>query len=193
LASYSSFDDPYCYEGSGVLRNLREIRHADALEAFEVASVGLRAGEALPSGRFDPAHYRAIHHHLFQDVYDWAGQYRTVRIAREGAMFCYPEYIAGQMDQLFDGLQEAAFQPGAGQARFVPAASKWLAELNAIHPFREGNGRTQMTFLFLLADRADIPLNMMRIQPKQLLEAMVASFNGVLTPLEDAIDRLIGY
>jgi fido (protein-threonine AMPylation protein) len=52
-----------------------------------------RADEPLPSGRLSVRHYRAIHHHLFQDVYEWAGDFGTVRISKDGSMFCYPDYI----------------------------------------------------------------------------------------------------
>lgn len=102
----------------------------------------LRANEALPYGQFDPAHYHAVQHHLFQDVYDWAGEYRTIRIAKGSAMFCFPEHIAGQMDLLFTSLANAPFLPGATATEFITASAQFLADLNAIHPFREGNGRT---------------------------------------------------
>ncbi len=106
--------------------------------------------EELPSGSFDPTHYHAIHQHLFSEVYDLAGEYRSVRTAKGGDMFCYPEHITGQMDLLFASLASAPFLPGATATDFITAAAGFLADLNAIHPFREGNGRTQLTFLFLL-------------------------------------------
>ncbi len=69
------------------------------LEAFEVAMFDIAMQrEPLPAGNFDPAHYRSVHHHLFQDVYDWAGEHRTIRIAKNDAMFCFPEHIADQME-----------------------------------------------------------------------------------------------
>jgi cell filamentation protein len=71
---YDAFDDPYAYPGTTVLRNLLDIRDRSVLEAFEVEISTLRAEEPLPKGAFDPAHYCSIHHHLFQDVYEWAGQ-----------------------------------------------------------------------------------------------------------------------
>jgi cell filamentation protein len=151
----------------------------------------LRYREVLPSGKFDPTHYRAIHHHLFQDVYDWAGQYRSIRIAKPGAMFCYPEHIAGQMELLFAELQHAPFTGGASQGEFATAAARFLGELNAVHPFREGNGRTQLTFLFLLGQRAGHPLDMTRVRAGPMLAAMVGSFGGKLGPLEEEIALLL--
>ncbi|MEY4270200.1 MAG: hypothetical protein RLZZ58_1416 [Pseudomonadota bacterium] len=191
MTDYGNFDDPYCHKGSAVLLNTRGISAALELEEFEVAMFALRALQPLPAGHFDPAHYRAIHHHLFQDVYDWAGQYRTIRIAKNDSMFCFPEHIAGQMDILFARLQGASLAPGADPKDFAAAAASVLADLNAIHPFREGNGRTQLTFLFLLGARTGCALDMTRIRPQAMLAAMIASFDGTLGPLEDEIARLV--
>jgi cell filamentation protein len=188
---YDSFDDPYCYPGTFVLKNKLDLRHYDALEAFEHESASAKGEEALPSGSFDPAHYCSIHRHLFCEVYDWAGEYRTVRTAKGGDMFCYPEYISEQMDVLFAQLPGASFKPGIDPKDFVTAAASFLADLNAIHPFREGNGRTQLTFLFLLGHRAGHALDMSRIRPGEMLAAMIASFKGKLTSLETEIARLL--
>ncbi|MEI9967736.1 MAG: Fic family protein [Terracidiphilus sp.] len=104
-AGYDAFDDPYAYPGTSTLRNRLEIRDAAILEAFEMEISTLRAEEPLPKGEFNPAHYCAIHHHLFQDVYEWAGRYRTVRTSKSGNAFCYPEYIPEQMDALLRSLR----------------------------------------------------------------------------------------
>ena len=188
---YDSFDDPYCYAGTFVLKNKLDLQDYDALEAFEHESATAKGEEALPLGSFDPKHYCAIHRHLFGEVYDWAGQYRTVQTAKGGDMFCYPEYIPAQMDGLFAQLRDASFSPGSGREDFVAAVSSFLADLNAIHPFREGNGRTQLSFLFLLGHRAGHVLDMARIRPEPILCAMIASFNGKLNPLEMEISHLL--
>lgn len=188
---YNAFDDPYCYHGSFILKNRFDLRDASQLEALEVEMFAARGEELLPAGAFDPTHYCALHHHLFQDVYEWAGQYRSVRIAKEGAVFCYPEHIAGQMDLLFATLNQAPFIGGASAQVFVQSAAQFLGELNAIHPFREGNGRTQLTFLFLLGERAGHPLDMTCIRPEMMLSAMIASFKGKLNPLQTEIAILL--
>jgi cell filamentation protein len=71
------------------------------LEAFEEEIVKQRAGEPFPTGRLRVAHYRAIHRHLFQDVYTWAGRFRSVRIAKGESLFGYPEHIPTGMRNLF--------------------------------------------------------------------------------------------
>ena len=192
MSSYERFDDPYCYPNGRVLKNLADIRKPEPLEIFEVRATTLRASEPLPTGNFDPAHYRSVHHHLFQDVYDWAGEYRSIRIAKNDAMFCYPEHIAEQMGLLFAALDSGPLAGGGSREDFIAAAATFLAELNAIHPFREGNGRTQLTFLFLLGERAGHSLDMARISPEAMLAAMVESFNGRLEALRGEIGWVCG-
>jgi cell filamentation protein len=191
LVTYERFDDPYCYPNSRILKNRADIRSPELLETNEVRATSLRASEPLPDGQFNPAHYRAIHRHLFQDVYECAGEYRSIRIAKGSAMFCYPEHIADQMELLFAQLPSASFTLRIAPDNFIAAAASFLADLNAIRPFREGNGRTQLTFLFLLGNRAGISLDMTRIRPQQMLAAMIASFDGKLGALEEEIGRLV--
>jgi len=124
---YEVFDDPYCYKNTFVLKNRANLRDARRLEAFELEMSSLRAEEPLPRGRFGPAHYRAIHRHLFGDVYTWAGRYRTVRTAKGGNVFCYPEHIDAQMNAPFLRLRAAAFRGGRAADAFVIAVIRVTA------------------------------------------------------------------
>jgi cell filamentation protein len=140
FGGYDAFDDPYSYRGGNCLKNKLGLRDPHLLQAFELEMSMLRAEEPLPEGHFGPAHYRRIHWHLFQDVYRWAGRYRTIRTAKGGNWFCFPEQIDREMNRLFRRLANLPFVPGAAAEHFIPSAADFLAELNAIHPFREGNG-----------------------------------------------------
>jgi cell filamentation protein len=187
---YAAFDDPYCYTGTAVLKNRLGTRDSAVLESFELEMTTLRAEEPLPNGRLGPAHYRAIHRHLFQDVYSWAGRYRTVRTGKGGNWFCYPEHIPQQMDTLFGELRANDYLASDGFESFVQGAAEFLAGLNAIHPFREGNGRSQLAFMHLLSARAGYPLDFARVDPPAFLEAMIASFAGDTAPLAEALTKL---
>ena len=191
MVGYDVFDDPYCYKGTHVLKNRARLRDAKTLEAFELEMSTLRADEPLPEGRFTPAHYRHVHHHLFQDVYPWAGKYRTVRTSKGGNMFCYPEHITSSMDQLFKQLGLPALKSGANAAVFLDAATSFLADLNAIHPFREGNGRSQLAFMYLLGHQAGHPLNLTRIDRDTFMPAMIGSFAGNNGPLRSELQKLL--
>jgi cell filamentation protein len=187
---YDAVADPYCYPGTTVLKNRANLRTQKALDRFEVAMTTQRADEPLPAGRLSVTQYRAIHRHLFQDVFSWAGQFRTVRIARSGSAFCYPENIAREMRILFKSLARKKHLCGLSREAFAQRAAAFLTTLNAIHPFREGNGRTQTAFLALLADRAGYPLDLGKLKPKPFLNAMIASFRGDEGPLTRQIAML---
>jgi cell filamentation protein len=188
---YEGGPDPYCYRGASVLKNRLGLRDQQKLDAFEALITAQRAEEPLPQGRLGYAHYKALHRHLFQDVYAWAGKPRTVRIAKGGNMFCYPEHIGGEMRSLFAGLSRDRFFSGLTRTEFARGAARFLAQLNAIHPFREGNGRTQLTYLTLLASHAGHPLALERLVPNVVLPAMIASFKGDEAPLASLIVALI--
>ncbi len=187
---YDAFADPYCYPGTHCLKNRIGLTEPKLLEAFEVEMTTLRAEEPFQAGRFTPSHYRNIHRHLFQDVHTWAGQYRTIRIGKGANWFCYPEYIKAGMDRLFRRLQSPVFRGRTTDADFLPAAAGFLAELNAIHPFRDGNGRTQLTFMHLLSIRAGLPMPFENIDRVSFVGAMIASFSGNLDPLIAELARL---
>jgi cell filamentation protein len=188
---YEVPDDTYCYPGTMVLKNRIGTRKQDVLNAFEAEITTQRAAEALPDGDLDYAHYRAIHRHLFQDVYPWAGEPRKVRISKGGSMFCYPENIQSQADKLFKGLKTQNHLKGLDRSVFAKAAAHFMAALNAIHPFREGSGRAQLSFLMLLAETAGHPLDAAKIDPKVVMDAMIESFGGEEKPLAEMIEELI--
>jgi cell filamentation protein len=188
---YQAERDPYCYPGSEVLINKAGHRTQAALDDFEAAMTFARAEEPLPAGRFSVRHYRALHRHLFQDVYNWAGKYRTVRLSKGTSTFCYPEHIAKEMTAAFASLKAERLLTGRTRRDFARGAAHFMAEVNAIHPFREGNGRTLNTFLVLLAAHAGHEIDLDRLQPERLLRAMIKSFKGNEAPLAAAILDLI--
>lgn len=188
---YDAMADPYCYPRTTVLKNRAGHRTQRALTRFESAMAAQRADEPLPAGRLSVRHYRAIHRHLFQDVYSWAGNFRTVRIGKDGSMFCYPEHIPAQMRTLFAGVRRNDCLRHLTTDEFVRKSASFVSTLNAIHPFRDGNGRTQLAFLALLAAQAGHPLALTRLRARHFLRAMVSSFHGEEGLLRDELRRLL--
>lgn len=184
---YAGGTDPYCYPGTTVLKNRANIRDAQALSEFETAMVRDRTETSLPPGRLDKPHYYALHRHFFQDVYDWAGKPRTIRIGKGGNWFCYPDFIERLLDELFAGLKAKRHLDGLDLDAFAREAADFLAELNAIHPFREGNGRTQLAFLRLLCLNAGFGFDASVLDRQRVMAAMIASFDRKLDPLTDLI------
>ncbi len=103
------------------------------------------------AGSFDTRHLQEIHRYLFQDVYDWAGEFRAVGIAKPGAAFPQPEYLKASLDSLFAELALNGCLKNLSCSAWAHRAAYFLGEINAIHPFREGNGRTQREFIRELA------------------------------------------
>lgn len=188
---YDAFDDPYCYKGTSTLKNKLGLRDPALLEAFEVEMTSLRAREPLPGGKFDPLHYRRVHHHLFQDVYGWAGKYRTVRTSKGGNPFCFPEHIDATMRDVFRSLAASGAVKASGSDKFVSEIAHFLAELNAIHPFREGNGRSQLSFVAMLGEQAGFPFDFHLVRRATFLPAMIESYAGNLAPLTSELSRLL--
>jgi cell filamentation protein len=189
---YEIADDTYCYPGTTVLRNEIGTRRQEVLDDFEAEMTALRAAEPMPAGRLDYNHYRAIHRHLFQDIYAWAGEPRTVRISKGGNTFCYPEYIDAQARILFSRLSVDRHLHGLDSTVFAKKAAHFMADLNAVHVFREGNGRAQLSLLVLLAEKAKHPLDADKIDPQGVMDAMIASFLGKEEPLTRVIETLVG-
>lgn len=138
-------DDVHCYPPDYlVLKNKLGLIDPAALDRYERRSVVQRIDEGIPAGNFDLAHLRAIHRHLFQDVYDWAGKLRTVEIAKGGNQFQFRQYIATGMADVhrrivaagnLKGLSARAFADKAGHeidlTRIVP--EDWLEASKAAH------------------------------------------------------------
>ena len=188
---YEAENDPYCYPGTSILRNRFGIRDQATLEALETELTSARAEEPLPDGNLDAAHFKAMHHHLFQDLYDWAGEPRTIRISKQDSHFCYPEYIDAELCKLFDQLAADDYLCELPREIFAEKAAEFLATLNVIHTFREGNGRTQLSCLLLVADNAGHAMSLAALDPEAMLQAMIQSFFGNAVPLAAILTSVI--
>jgi cell filamentation protein len=116
-------------------------------------------------------HLRAIHRHLFQDVYDWAGELRTVEINKGGHQFQFRRYIQTGMADVHRRLTQSGFLKGLNSDDFARHAGVIIGDVNYIHPFREGNGRAQAQYLKQLAAQAGHDLDLRRIDPALWMEA----------------------
>lgn len=142
--------------GTNILKNKLGITDPQRLEQAERMIVANRLAKGLPeqAKTFDARGIKAIHAHILGPVYDWAGQYRNYTTGRADAPFARPEFIAPQLDQLHKGLQQEKFLRGLSADQFAHKAAGAVNHLNAIHPFIDGNGRTQRVWLRNLAEQA---------------------------------------
>ena len=171
--------DPYLYPGTDVLKNRRNICAAEILAQFEAEATSRRLVQLINSpmpGRFDTAHLKAIHQHIFQDVYVWAGQFRIVNISKDGHLFGAAAFIEPTLDGLLRQLYAENYLRGADADAFATRAGFYLGEINAVHPFREGNGRTQREFIRELALNVGFTIDWSRIERDRMTAASRLSF-----------------
>jgi cell filamentation protein len=185
--------DPYLDLEHGVLRNLLGITDAAQLARAEADLTALRIAqlqdEDLPGG-YDLDHLQEFHEHLFGDLYDWAGELRTVAIGR-GAAFCRPEQLRPSGLRIFARLAQDRYLRDRDRAGFVEGLTVLFAELNALHPFREGNGRTLRAFLAQLSRAAGHPVRWAGADAEENVAVSKAAHAGDLAPLRAMLDRLV--
>jgi cell filamentation protein len=170
-----------------VLRNKLGLTDAAELDQVERTLVLTRLEDGVPTGGFDLRHLQAIHHHLFQDLYEWAGELRTVEIAKGGNHFQPRRFIETGMADVHGRLVKADFLRGLKRADFATEAAKIIGDVNYVHPFREGNGRAQLAYLRQLGEQAGHKLDPRRLDPKLWIDASRASHDGDYAPMRDQI------
>lgn len=185
------FQDPYVLPGTLVLKNRLNITDGAQLEAAERQFVAARALGSVPMGQFDLKHLRAIHRHLFQDVYPWAGEVRTVNISKGQSVFQAFAYIETGMAHVHSVIRGKQFLRGLPAALFANQAAAVMSDLNYCHPFREGNGRTQLEFLRQLSDQAGHPFHREELDAAGWIEASQEAMRGNNSLLARQILRAI--
>lgn len=195
-------DDPfarwnsYFYPGTDVLINKFGIKDATALEAMEYAHTMGRMGEMLERGLAGPcdlSHLKSIHAELFGDVYEWAGQIRDVGLAKNKSTFALPADIPAKAEALHQKLVEANYFGGKTKQDFIEGLAPYYAELNELHPFREGNGRSSRVLLSAIAEKAGYALDQPRIdaQKGRWNSASIAAEHGDMRGLVEIFNEAI--
>ncbi|MGE8353269.1 MAG: putative adenosine monophosphate-protein transferase Fic [Pseudomonas protegens] len=190
---YGVGQDPYCYPGSAVLRNKLGIRNDPTLSTAEQLFSAL----AAQSLEFSPPPYgldslRTIHLTLFADLYEWAGELRTVGIFKQDTRFCQPAYIEKEADKIFKIMAAANWFEGMERKELIIAVAETYSELNVVHPFRDGNGRAQRILFEHLIMNAGFEISWWEIEGGEWIKANIAAYNGNLRPMEQVFHRCIG-
>jgi cell filamentation protein len=180
-------DDPYVYPGTTVLKNRLGLASQTDLDAAERLLTRIRAVEGIPAGDFDLKHLQAIHRHRFQDIYDWAGELRTVEIAKGGRQFIFRQFIRSGMADIHRRLRAARFLKALSPEGFAAKAGPIMGDVNYVHPFREGNGRTQLQYLKQLCARAGHRLDLRRIEGAAWMDASRRAHEGDYAAMTESI------
>lgn len=171
----------YIYPGTRVLKNKLDIRDPKLLEQAELVLSTERAKQPLPAAalKLNYEGFLEIHHHLFQDVYDWAGKLRNYTTGRGPIPFSPPENIETWMKNQFRILEKENYLKGLSIEEFANKAAPIVNEINAAHPFIEGNGRTQRLWLRVLAEQAGHTLQFKNEDREKWYEASRIGFERV--------------
>lgn len=177
-SNYDEYDKKYCYPGTNVLKNNLNIKNQNELNHAERELTSLRIYELEMhpiKGNFDLKHLQAIHKYIFQDLYDWAGKIRQVDISK-GNVFCNFHFINNYGDDIFKKLQKEHYLLNLPRDKFCERLAYFFSEINALHPFREGNGRSQREFIKTLSYAAGYELDFTKVTKELMIEASHKAF-----------------
>ena len=179
MKNYENYKD-YFYENTEVLRNILDIRDQQLLNNTERKLVSLRISELgqnpIP-GSFDFNHLKAINRYLFQDLYEWSGESRKCEMEKMD-IFCLYSNIDDYANEIFNGLKESNYFINCTYDEKIEKLADLFGDINALHPFREGNGRTQREFIEELAKINGVNLDLTQIGQKKMIEASHMSMLG---------------
>ena len=140
-------------------------------------------------GNFDYDHLKAIHKYLFQDVYVWAGMDRYEMGIRGDFRKGDTHFTSGSRlpevsKMLFDAIKEENYFKDLSKDSFIKSTASFMNGLNILHPFREGNGRTQRIFIEQLADNAGYKLDLSKVSKDIMIQASIQAVKGNLKGFE---------
>jgi cell filamentation protein len=187
----------YLDPDTGMLRTMaaEPMRTPEQLREFEDSRATVRAMELRLNpvqGDFGIEHLQKIHRHLFQDVYPWAGEIRTVGIRKGGEGFLPPEHAGLVVDGAARMMKEdGMLQPGMDNERWSSLLAERFNDVNEAHPFREGNGRTQRLYFDQVAEAGGKTVHWSVLTKEQNVAVSHAARGGDLGPLRDALGTMV--
>ena len=177
-----------CYEGTTCLINKFNIRDMSKLKELEAMITLAKVSELekLPLNKnFNVDDYCDIHRMIFGTLYDWAGEYRTINISKKTTSFAEPNKIPELLTNCFTRLKKLNYFKGIDFDNFVDEIVDVYCDTNYIHPFREGNGRTQRVFITQLIRYNGYDIKFSEIDTDYLMLATIQSANGVTDYLKE--------
>jgi len=183
-----------CYPKTTVLINKLNIRDEALLNEVEATLVSAKTAlwDSTPRlSTFDFTHYKAIHEFLFEDLFDWAGQTRSVNISKKGTRFCPYEDIESLAYRIFTRLKKHKHFTSMHRNEFLSEIVDFYCVTNYLHPFRESNGRTQRIFVAQLIHNAGYRFDFADVDIDLLMIATIQSANGVTDLLKKLFEEFV--
>lgn len=184
-----------CYPNTTVLINKLGIQDQSELNSVERQFVLLKSSQAEQETIFkniDFNFYKELHKQLFGDLYEWAGTVRSMNISKKGTIFCNFEDIERIGTLKFQRLAEQNYLKGLTKSRFIDELTEFYHDMNMLHPFREGNGRTLRLFITLLVRNAGYALNFSDCDNDLLMIATIKAAQGDFSLLKEVFSELVG-
>lgn len=175
---YTTVQSLYCYPDSDVLKNKLNIRDRNELKQAEEEITALKQYMLMESpikGRFTKTQLMNIHRFLFDDIYPFAGLIRREQISKGDTMFYPPHLIGQELDKVFAKLHSEKMLHETDRERQIKHLSYIMSELNIIHPFREGNGRSIRELIRCMALHYGFTLDWSHVDRGTMLDAAIRS------------------
>ncbi|MBD2860153.1 Fic family protein [Spongiibacter sp. KMU-158] len=190
---YGVEHDPDCYPGTSVLINHLNLRDDAALSEAEIV-LTLAASETLEFQLppYDFTYLKRLHHHLFKAIYPWAGKVRSTDISKGNTRFCTASRIEPEGERLFRQLAKQQWFANASRSQLISDVAEYFGELNMLHPFREGNGRTLRLLFEHLIINVGFEVDWTPIHQEEWIEANIAAVDCDYTKMAMIFDRCIG-
>jgi cell filamentation protein len=185
----------YCYHGTDILKNKLDIKNDNALTIAEREITSLKLlmlynGPIIEKFNFD--NLCKIHKTLFEDIFEWAGLIRRGDFFSKGSsIFCRGQYIMENSDKIVNNIKKENSLCGLTKSKFIERMAYYMGEINALHPFREGNGRTSREFFRQLSLNAGYIMDFSKTEKENLLMADIEAFNGKYENLIRILDKAI--
>jgi cell filamentation protein len=190
---YGVGQDPDCYAGTDTLINLLGIRDTALLEIAEREISEFHTEQLVwQPPPYDLQRLKTIHRFVFQDLYDWAGQVRTVDISKGNTRFCNVQRIAPEANKLFGQMAAENYFVGLARDQLIEKLADFYNELNVIHAFREGNGRVSRLFFQDLIVNCGYEVDWSRVSREQWIEANIAGYYCNLAPIVQVFQKCVG-
>ncbi len=186
--------DNDCYEGTTCLINKMDIKDGAVLNKVEEDIVFAKTTELVTKpivNDFDFEYYKAIHKYLFEELYDWAGTIRKINISKKGTNFVDYKDVESVSQKIFEDLKSKNYFKDFDKDTFIDSMTDFYTTTNLLHPFREGNGRTQRVFISQLIEYCGYDFSFADIDSDDLMIATIQSANGVTTFLHKLFEENI--
>lgn len=173
MTKYNEFEnDRYLLQTN--LLNIKSMEELEEAGAFTFTMRAIQIEKGLyPITSFTKTAFIALHRHLFQDVYPFAGKFRNVQLTKGTTRFCQTEYLASSAQKIFQALNHEPIWDSLDKA--AARMTFYKAELNMLHPFREGNGRTIRIFLHAYAKSKGFVWKYENMDRDEYIQAMIHS------------------